>query len=217
MRRKYEIVPPYMKLPLFLAVACNCTVYYGARLLTVGRIHYDMTNSLDRQIPFVPWTVLIYLGSYAFWIANYIIGCRQERDEAFRFISADFAAKLVCLLCFLAFPTTNVRPEVTGSSVWDGLMRLLYRADAADNLFPSIHCLTSWFGYIAVRKNRRVPGWYRALSLAAALAICVSTLTTKQHVLADVIGGILLAEAGWRFAAKSGFWRIYRNAVLRRC
>ena len=29
-------------------------------------------------------------------------------------------------------------------------MRVLYRVDEADNLFPSIHCLTSAFCFIAV-------------------------------------------------------------------
>ena len=34
-------------------------------------------------------------------------------------------------------------------------MRFLYQVDAADNLFPSIHCLTSWFCYIGIRGRVR--------------------------------------------------------------
>ena len=215
MRRLREIIPNEMYLPLFLAVACNTVTYFGTRLLTAERVHYDLSCTLDGRIPLVPWTVAIYFGSYLFWIVNYVIGVRQSREKAYRFISADFAAKLVCLACFLLLPTTNTRPDITGGSVWDSLMRLLYEVDAADNLFPSIHCLTSWFGYIAVRGNAGVPKWYRALSLVLALAICVSTPTTKQHVLVDVFVGVALAECSFRLVEKSGFSRRYRNIMTR--
>lgn len=213
MRKIIGVIPRNMRLPLLLAVAFNSLTYFGSRLLTSGRHHYDLTNSLDDRIPLVPWTVAIYFGCYLFWIANYIIGCRQDEKEAYGFISADFAAKAVCLLCFLIFPTTNTRPLIEGNSVWDEMMRLLYRADAADNLLPSIHCLTSWFCFIAVRKNRHVPGWYRLASLGIAVSICISTLTTKQHVLADVFAGVALAEASTAFVRKSGFSEMYRRTL----
>ncbi len=215
MQKVREIIPSEMRLPLLMAIACNTVTYFGTRLLTTGRVHYDISCAADSRIPLVPWTVAIYFGSYVFWIVNYIIGVRQYREKAYRFISADFAAKLVCLLCFLIFPTTNTRPEITGSSVWDSLMRFLYEIDAADNLFPSIHCLTSWFGFLAVRSNERVPKWYRAVSLVVALAICVSTLTTKQHVLVDVFAGVALSEVSYRLVEKSGFSRHYRNMMMR--
>ncbi len=215
MRKIREIIPDEMLLPLLAAIACNTVAYFGTRLLTAGRVHYDISCALDGRIPLVSWTVAIYFGSYLFWIVNYVIGARQRRDEAFRLLSADFAAKLVCLICFLVFPTTNVRPDIAGSSVWDSLMRFLYEIDAADNLFPSIHCLTSWFGFIAVRSNEHVPKWYRAISLVTALAICVSTLTTKQHVLVDVFAGVALAEGSYRLVEKSGFSRRYRNIMMR--
>lgn len=40
-------------------------------------------------------------------------------------------------------------------------MRFVYAVDAADNLFPSIHCLVSWFCYIGLRGRRDIPVWYR--------------------------------------------------------
>lgn len=204
---KRQIIPEIMWLPLLLALIFNTAVYYGARMLTADRIHYDLSIGLDRRIPFLPWTIVIYWGCYLFWLINYIIGCRQEGETAFRFISAELFAKAVCLLCFLILPTTNTRPVVEGTSIWEAGMRLLYRIDAADNLFPSIHCLTSWFCYIAVRKNERVSKGYRIFSLLAAVAICISTLTTKQHVIADVAGGIGLAEASYYLVGKTGFAR----------
>lgn len=210
---KRQIIPEIMWLPLFFSISFNSVVYYGARALTANRAHYDFTGSLDEQIPFLPWTVTIYLGCYLFWIINYIIGCRQDEEKAFRFISADLFAKVICLLCFFTWPTTNIRPAITGTSVWEQLMQLLYRIDAADNLFPSIHCLTSWFCYIAVRKNEKVPGWYRIFSFLIVISICISTLTTKQHVIPDVIAGVGLGEISYLLAEKSGFARRYRKSM----
>lgn len=213
MQKKEPLIPKIMWLPLFFTLAANTLAYYGSRLLTAGRVHYNLTNSLDERIPFVPWTVSIYLGCYLFWIVNYVIGCRQERERAFRFLGADLTAKLVCLFCFLVFPTTNTRPLVEGTDFWAQTMRFLYGMDAADNLFPSIHCLTSTFCYLAVRKNERVPRWYRLASLVITAAICVSTLTTRQHVLIDAAGGIALAVGSYVFVEKSGFGTWYVGVI----
>ena len=179
---------------LGVTVAWNQSVYYGARWIAGGWHHYDMTLPIDALVPFVPWTVLIYFGCYLFWGVNYYLCTRQDKTERNRFFCADALSKGVCLLFFLLIPTTNIRPEIVGSTLWDGLMRLLYTVDAADNLFPSIHCLVSWFCWIGIRKNKEIPVAYRWFSLLFAVAVCISTLTTRQHVIADVIGGVLLAE-----------------------
>lgn len=202
-----------MKIPLLLAVACNMLAYYGSRLLMADKIHYNLSNSLDEKIPLVPWTIILYWGCYIFWIVNYVLGSRQEEEKAFRFISADFLAKIVCLLCFLFLPTTNTRPMIEGNSIWEELMLVLYRVDAADNLFPSIHCLTSHFCFIAVRENKNIPKWYKIASLLLSVGICISTLTTKQHVLIDVIAGIALAEGSYLFVKKSGFAKRYADIL----
>lgn len=207
-----RVIPAYAWLPLAAEVTLNMLVYGGAKLIAGGWYHYNLETSFDRAIPFVPWTVAIYFGCYLFWIVNYILCVRQGRVEAYRFLSADFLAKCICLLFFLGLPTTNIRPEVTGGTVWDAAMRFLYRVDAADNLFPSIHCLTSWMCYIGLRGRKRVPLLYRAFSCAAAIAVFISTLTTKQHVLVDVVGGVLLAEACYWIAGRTRLGEWYGRA-----
>ena len=117
--RQIKIVPQYMWVPLLLTVSCNALAYYGTRLVTANMVHYNLSNRLDDQIPLIPWTVVIYFGCYVLWIVNYILGCRQERKTAFRFISADFLAKIICMICFVIFPTTNVRPIISGNTIWD--------------------------------------------------------------------------------------------------
>lgn len=200
---------------LGLTLLWNGCVYYGARLLTGARLHHDMTTALDTLIPFLPWTISIYWGCYLFWCVNYCLCAAQERKERERFFCAEILAKGACLLLFLTIPTTNVRPDITGTGFWDDLMRLLYQIDAADNLFPSIHCLVSWLCWVGVRKRRDIPTWYRWFSLFAAIAVCISTLTTKQHVLADVFGGIALAEMCYALAAMPKLRAGYSSIISR--
>ena len=118
----------------------------------------------------------------------------------------------MCLPLFLScLSDDNTRPEVTGRSVWDVLMRFLYRVDTADNLFPSIHCLTSWFCYIGIRGKKEIPKGYRIFSCLMAVAVFISTLTTKQHVLYDVVSGMLLAELSYALTVKTGFAKKYQS------
>jgi len=198
---------------LFLALLLNIGVYTVSRWITSSWQHCDMTTSLDRLIPFVPWTVFIYLGCYAFWGANYFLCAMQDEAGRDRFFCADALSKLLCFALFLLIPTTNVRPAVTGQTIWDTLMRLVYSIDAADNLFPSIHCLVSWLCWIGVRNRRDIPLAYRLFSLAMAAAVCVSTLTTYQHVIADVAGGVLLAEACYLICGHPRIRAVYSAAI----
>ena len=200
---------------LVTAFLWNALVYLGSRLIAGQWHHYDMTTRVDRLIPFLPWTVLVYFGCYVLWVANFCLCATRGREERYRFFCADAMAKAVCLLVFLLLPTTNVRPEIVGETGGDVLMRLLYRVDAADNLFPSIHCLISWLCWLGVKGKRDIPALYRCFSLAAAVAVCISTLTTRQHVIVDVVGGVMLAEVCYWLSGKEAIRRLYLSIILR--
>lgn len=211
MKRILSWIPRNMLVPLLVTIAWNMAVYAGSRLLNGEWYHYNMELPLDRMIPFMPWTVSIYLICYLFWVVNYILAVRQSKEEACRFLSAELLAKTGCLICFLLLPTTNIRPEVGSGTIWQSIMSFVYTVDAADNLFPSIHCLVSWFCFIAVRKNEKIPKWYQLFSLVFALMVCLSTLTTRQHVFVDTVSGVLLAELCYWLTEQIGFSVAYRR------
>ena len=112
----------------------------------------------------------------------------------YRFLTADYLSRIVCGILFVFLPTTLVRPEITGTGFWDQALRFVYSIDQSANLFPSIHCLVSWFCYTGIRGRKEVPAWYRAFSCIFALLVVLSTQFTKQHYIADAIAGVLLAE-----------------------
>ena len=206
-KKRISLVPVYAVAPLIAIVVWNQLVYSGAMFLARNWPHYNFELGIDEKIPFVPWTVCIYLGCYLFWIVNYILTARQEKEEVYRFVCAEVMAKAICLICFLVLPTTNVRPVIDGNSIWEIIMKMLYEIDSASNLFPSIHCLVSWFCVIGIRKQEKIPRGYKLFSVLMALAVCVSTLTTKQHVFVDVIAGVVLAEVCYWISGKTGIWK----------
>lgn len=203
------LLPRQSIFPLVFALSFNMFVYMGARAVASGWHHYNIETSLDQWIPFWPPAVVIYLGCYLFWAVNYIMIAKQEREKVCQFFSADFLSRVVCLFFYLAFPTTNTRPQVPAQGVWNQVVALLYKMDAADNLFPSIHCLVSWFCYIGLRGRKEIPVWYRGFSCLMAVLVCMSTVLTKQHVAVDVIGGVLLAEICFWIGKKPAVWKRY--------
>lgn len=207
------IVPQYSLIPLLLTLTVNMSVYVGARCIAGNWRHYNMETFLDSFIPFWPPSSAIYLGCYIFWVANYILIARQEKKTVCQFFAGEVLSKIICFFFFLLIPTTNVRPSVGDNGFWNQVMCLVYSVDAADNLFPSIHCLVSWFCYIGLKKRRDIPVWYRWFSCIMAILVCISTLTTKQHVIVDVIGGVLLAEICFRLGKAAAVSCVYEKII----
>lgn len=179
---------------LIAACVFNILIYNGGRFISQSRFHLCLATDFDDIIPFLPWTVYIYWICYLFWIVNYILAVKQSSEEADLFIIAHFIGETVCFIAFVFMPTTMVRAEITGNTLADQIMSLTYQIDSADNLLPSIHCFVSWLCWIGVRGKYKIPVWYQCASLFMAIAVCISTLTVKQHVIVDVIAGIILAE-----------------------
>ncbi len=206
-----RILPAYGVFPVIFSFVFNCLVYSGSRVIAGGWYHHNIETGVDRSIPFVPEFLMIYFGCYVFWAVNYILIARQDRRSVYQFFTGDFISRCVCLVSFLAFPTTNTRPLITGSGLWNQAALWLYSIDAADNLFPSIHCLVSWFCYLGIRGRKEIPRWYQSVSMVIAILVFASTLLTKQHVIVDVAGGILLAEFCFFIGRKTDLYRIYER------
>lgn len=194
MSRQAKETERYFWLSFTLALLSNQIAFQGSRLFEKGRFHADLTLPADAAIPFLPWTITIYVGCFLFWLILYRLIARLPRQEADRFFCANLLGKGISFIVFVLFPTTMSRPEVNGMTVWDTFIRFLYWIDAPDNLFPSLHCTIAWLCWVGIRGNRRVPLPWRIAALLMAVAVCLSTLTIRQHVLMDVVGGILLSE-----------------------
>lgn len=199
-----SIYPTYSILPIAAMLGMNMVAYMGTRIFTTGRYHYNIESTLDRMLPLVPFFVVFYVLAFAQWITGYLLIGREKKEYCYRFFLGEIIAKAICLVIFLVFPTTLNRPEITGNGIFERLLAFIYSVDAADNLFPSIHCLESWMCWRGCRKltQTRLPGWFSGANLVLTLLVFASTVLCKQHVLIDIAGGVAVVEIGLFLAPK---------------
>ena len=204
-----KLMPDHIWIPLGAMIFFNLASYYLPRLIhqQIRPVFYNMTTTADMMIPVVNWTIIIYVLAYPFWYLTYYMVCRQGREQSIRLALADCSSKFICGLIFLIIPTFTHRPPVAGTGLTASLMRLIYASDAPTNLFPSMHCLSSWMCYLSVKDEPAFPVHVKRGQLIMAIAVCVSTVTTGQHVLADILPGIVIAEVCWRMAPKALAYR----------
>jgi membrane-associated phospholipid phosphatase len=156
---------------------------------------HRLDTPLDRALPFsAPW-IFAYT---AFWLFAFSPLLHARRPPWFRRVFAAMTATMVATYAlYIVFPTINVlRPSLdgaTGFAPW--LVGLVYSGDPPDNAFPSLHVALSCVAASAlgdVDRRARIPAW------ALAALIVISTVLVKQHSLADVAGGVVLAIAAHR-------------------
>ncbi len=196
------MIPKYAIKPLALALLVNSCVYMGIAQLRRFLTFSSLETPLDTALPFLAPFVLFYVLAFVQWGLNYLLIARDSKELCYRFAFGNIIAKLICLFFFVFLPTTLARPEVTGTDLCNRLVRLIYTFDPPVNLFPSIHCLESWCciraSFLLKKSNRT----YQTATLIMSLGVFASTLFIKQHVIADVFGGIVVFEAGFRLAGR---------------
>lgn len=163
-------------------------------------------TSFDLAVPFIPETVWIYLSHVGFmfsawWWCTKGPGCT-------RIFVAIVTCTVVATTYFLFFPTEITRitlDRVDADPVTRAAWAFLLSADRPTNLFPSLHVAEALLTAIGLtRASQRWSPWAGIW----AGAIILTTITTRQHVWVDVIGGLVLGLACWgvveRFVAVSG-------------
>jgi membrane-associated phospholipid phosphatase len=169
-----------------------------------------METSLDRALPYVKEVIIIYIPvAFLQSVIGFYMISRNTREHCLTLIGAEMIGKLLCLICFLFLPTTMVRADIIGTDLLNRCVGYLYEIDAADNLFPSIHCLESWVVTRGAFRCKKVPKWYCVFCVVITLGIFASTVLVKQHVVVDILGGILVTELGLALAKRFRVGRLF--------
>jgi len=173
---------------LMLGYGAFCALYLGSFQLSRHRVVFLQPSPFDLQIPEWPASVGIYLTQFV--LLPFALMTEADDGLRSRTFYAMIASTLVSYLLFLIWPTTVGQPVSTGDSWVSGVWSWLYRFDVPGNCFPSLHvALASVACWQLARR-----GWFwRTIAPLWWLAISVSTLTTRQHRLIDVAGGIAVA------------------------
>jgi membrane-associated phospholipid phosphatase len=181
---------------LLLAVVIGTGVHALAYFLANHFPRREATElamtAVDRTVPFLPWTVFLYVSDYVLVILSFLL-CRS-RESALRFFCAQMSVILFATVLHWAVPIAFPRelyPLPPDLSMPPRLVMTFVRGvDAATSCVPSLHVADSMLAAFMMRRER--PKLFPWL-MTWAVAIAVSTLTTKQHYLVDVLTGTALA------------------------
>lgn len=200
---------PFLALPVaedrkaafLLAVGFMALFYlfYGSASWMTGQYGFALrvTNDWTRGLPFVPWMSAIYLtvGSLM-TLSIFVLREVPALKSLFRILMLQL---LIGFVCFLLLPFEQKSP-MPGLATDGFLFRFADIVNLERNEFPSLHvCFALTCALIMGDYGR----WYHRLALVAwALAIALATLLIHEHYLMDVVAGMVMAAAGYRW------WRV---------
>jgi len=216
MKDKLEkILPSFARLPILLVVLFNMTIYYLLPIILTDNIkRYDLSLTIDKKLPFVPFFLLFYVLAYLQWIGSYVYHCRESRQLCYRMTMADMIAKFLCMLCFIFLPTQIVRPEIMGNGIFEMGTQFIYDVDKPINLFPSIHCLESWICFRTSLMMKKKNLYYITAQGIFSLLVFASSVLIKQHFVIDIPAGILAVEIGLLLSGRFKMWRLMEKIQL---
>jgi membrane-associated phospholipid phosphatase len=177
-----------VSLLLIPAILGTNLIYDG---LNHGPYRIFLESPLDRALPIVPIFAIPYI-SLIPYIAVSLVAFLFFRVRVYRSAAITMIIVWFISYAFYFFLQSYIaRPDITGTDPFSGLVRSIYRSDQPFNDFPSLH--TSLSTIIAIH-------WWRVdrrIGIPAAIwtaLIVMSTVLIKQHYLADVAGGLVLAS-----------------------
>ncbi|MEO7336264.1 MAG: phosphatase PAP2 family protein [Caldimonas sp.] len=159
-------------------------------------------TALDGMLPFIPQALFVYLSLWVYVGAG--PGFQASLPELL-----DYAAwsilLCVCGLAIFYFWPTQVPPNDLALASHVGFA-MLQGIDAAGNACPSMHVAFAAFTLVRIDDVLRrigAPAAMKVANLTWSMAIVLSTVAIRQHVVLDVVAGLALGVA---FALASLRW-----------
>ena len=146
---------------------------------------------IDEWMPVLPWSAWAYFSLWFFICAP--LALMMDRAVMLHYLGGALLLSIIGLGIFFFYPTAVPAWNIDWSLY--PTLEFLKNSDNAGNACPSLHVgFATFSGCWLVWLIRRIglPPIWVALTFIWGLVIIISTLTTKQHVLIDVIFGFLL-------------------------
>ena len=154
----------------------------------------DLSIPFDQVIPLMPWTIVIYMSWAPLIIALAVVYFLYDRHLMRRYLITLGIGQLMANVTFPFFQTMIPRPyeEVfAGTDIFSKMLAIVYRVDNHYCGFPSIHVINCVITMVMIWFFREAKLWVKLLVTIYFGFIAISTVTTKQHVVLDIPGGIV--------------------------
>jgi membrane-associated phospholipid phosphatase len=182
---------------LFFLACCIQMIYIPTSNRVTGGIEPKLPIDI---FPLWPMWVLPYVLCYVLWSASIAWIIFKVEDRQFRsFIAACMLTFAIGASTFIFFPTYVKPATFEGSDIFTVLLRTIHETWGRYDAFPSGHVYITTL--LTLFFSRWYPRW-KILWVLVLVIVSFSTLFTGQHYILDVIGGYLVALAGYHF----GLW-----------
>ena len=184
-------------------------VWFFALDWTITDPTYIIHSPIDDMIPFCEWFIFPYCSWFGLLVGVTALLWWYDTPAYDKVCLMLFWGLTFCLMLSMILPTgVDRRPtveQVGRDNIAMDIMQLIWKADASNNVCPSIHCQSSACMALAFSKSKLAqnhPG-HKVIAFGWAALICLSTMFTKQHSIIDVVCGLAVA-AVW-------YWPLYRR------
>lgn len=177
--------------------------YVEQRNVPINIIHMKF----DDYIPFCEYFIIPYFLWFAYVAVTvfFFAFINKNKQEYWQFILTLGIGMTLFILISLIYPNgQNLRPKLTGDSIFIQLVQYLYTIDTPTNILPSIHVFNSVACCIAIFQHKPFQKCKALLTGTAILTtlIVMATVFLKQHTLIDVIAALTLNIICFQFLYK---------------
>ena len=178
-------------LPLSIAATIYLLSYQIPKILVNPSDLHFVSIPLDNVIPLFSPSIVIYFAAFFQWLYAFYVLLTHETKIAYKYATAVIIGSLIGFACFMLYPTAMHRVEITGTSIFDQILKIVYSIDNIICALPSFHCFLSTL-VIYVFYETKVDKKILIFNIILSILVYASTLLTKQHYFLDVPSGILL-------------------------
>ena len=201
------------KLPLQFRVFAFCALFNGVIYILINRFnsirneqYFYPEMPLDSSIPFIWWTIIPYAIYYVIFLSPVILNQSESQlKRSLKFTQLMVLPTSFSFLIFILIPVeVDLRDQVDANNFLAIIsMNLLHGVDTAWNGMPSLHIVHSSLYAVFFINNHRENGTAVLSMTILYLFIVISTMTTKQHYIVDVLVGLCVAIFFWKFILSS--------------
>ena len=192
--------PPYVWITIVIMFIIQLAAFTGVRVFLPYLEIHDLTSEMDQMIPFVKQWIIAYYLAFVAWFLGAVMNLAEDKTHGYRFAGAYILNLLISAVVFVAYPCTMVRPETTGTGLFDLWVRFTYWIDSPTNLMPSLHVSINYLCWRGTVGCQRIPKWFKWMMFIILILVCFSVVLVKQHVLIDIPTGLLAGEVAFQAA-----------------
>lgn len=164
---------------------------FGYEIIISVPNNNQLVLPIDSSIPLVPVFAVPYLfATFMFLAAPLLLYFISGWEKTKPYLIVQTIATTISYIIYLIYPTSTVRPAVTGTDLFSQMVAFVYASDKPAGLFPSGHVFMSVvIAYFFWKYYPKTRVW-----VAIILPLIVlSTVFMKQHHVLDIVGGIAVA------------------------